>query len=328
MYLSALDYLCCPETKGSLELIEPVFGTSKDEIIRGKLYSSKTGISYPIVDGIPIFLDDFGAMETTQKAFGNQWKLHSKGFFEKDKIFGRDDQTYKRHFHEYFGIKPGDRLKNKVFLDAGCGLAPYAKFFAKSFPNSVAFGIDMSESIMHVSQDKLRNLHLVRCDLRCPPFREGFADIGWSYGVLHHTPDTKDAFMKLQKYIGNLGKFYIWVYSIHRTKPSFIARKLFFKSYRYPAFLNYVLSYVLAVAPFFVYRLHYLYKSLNRDVRPLLKKHGYINLATGIHDSLVPEFQHYQSKDEVCKWFDEANFDKIEVVGDIGVVGSRTRSTS
>ncbi|MEQ8603728.1 MAG: methyltransferase domain-containing protein [Marivibrio sp.] len=322
----ALEYLVCPSCKKELTLEEAVYDGHGKDIVEGRLHCAEQGVSFPILNGVPVFLEEFKEMDRTQKAFGNQWKLHSKGFFEKGKIFGRDEQKCLGHIEEYYGLSAerGDG-NGKVFLDAGCGLAPYAKTFAKYFPGAESFGVDMSESVMHVDSEGLENLHLVRCDLRNPPFREGFADVGWSYGVLHHTPDTEDAFQRLAKIIKSDGQLYIWVYSKHNTKYSFLIRSLLVAPYRFPLKVNYVLSYLFAVPVWLVYRAHYLVRSLNKDVRPKLKKHGYLNIATGIHDSLVPEYQNYHWVDEVKGWFKAAGFETVEVVGDIGVVGARKR---
>ena len=49
-----LDILACPVSKGKLELtVEEEDG---EEIIKGTLYSPDSGVSYPIVDGIPNLL--------------------------------------------------------------------------------------------------------------------------------------------------------------------------------------------------------------------------------------------------------------------------------
>ena len=118
----------------------------------------------------------------------------------------------------------------------------------------------------------------------------------------------KMLFFKLQKYIKKLGKLYVWVYSIHRTKYSFLARKFFLKSYKYPAIINLFLSYIIAIIPFIIFRVHFIYRSFNKKVRPLLKKHEYLNLVIGIHDSLVPEYQYYHNKKEVVSWFKRSKF--------------------
>ena len=111
-----------------------------------------------------------------------------------------------KHIREYFRISEDDNQAGKVFLDAGCGLAPYAKAYAKNFPSATAIGIDMSEFVYHVITAPTPNLHVVRGDLRKQPFREGMADIVWSYGVLHHTPNTEEAFNSLVGTLSPEGK--------------------------------------------------------------------------------------------------------------------------
>lgn len=321
---SLLEYLVCPKSQTLLELENPAYD-EKGNIRSGALISKVTRKRYRIIDGVPVILDEVGAMSTTEKAFGRQWRLHAKGLFEKGKIFGRDETTCLKHIRDYFDIPIGDSQSRKLFIDAGCGLAPYAKTFAKNFPQATAFGLDMSESVMYVNADELPNLHVIRCDLREPPLRKGLADIIWSYGVLHHTPNTEDAFRALQQYVRSEGKVYIWVYSQHNTKYSFLARKFLYKPYLLPGWVNYLLSFLIAIPVFVVYRAHYLVRSLDPKTKPLLKKHPYLNIATGIHDSLVPEYQSYHTRDEVKSWFSSSGFGSIRVVGDIGVVGTKEK---
>jgi hypothetical protein len=41
----------------------------------------------------------------------------------------------------------------------------------------------------------------------------------------------------------------------------------------------------------------------------------------------VPEYQYYHNKKEVVSWFKEANFNNIKIVGDLGVVGTRSNKS-
>lgn len=51
-----MDILCCPECKSSLKLTIDV--EENDEIIKGKLKCTSCEKTYPIVDGIPNFIDE------------------------------------------------------------------------------------------------------------------------------------------------------------------------------------------------------------------------------------------------------------------------------
>ena len=45
------------------------------------------------------------------------------------------------------------------------------------------------------------------------PFADGAFDVVYSIGVLHHTPDTKWAFLSLSRLVKPGGRIAIWVYS-------------------------------------------------------------------------------------------------------------------
>ena len=64
-----LEYICEPITKDSLELVDTVTNTN-GHIISGNLVSP-SGNRYPIIGGIPRFVD-FVPLRTV-KSFGDEW---------------------------------------------------------------------------------------------------------------------------------------------------------------------------------------------------------------------------------------------------------------
>ncbi|MBS3777751.1 MAG: methytransferase partner Trm112 [Candidatus Thermoplasmatota archaeon] len=51
-----MDMLCCPACKSPLELTIDL--EDNNEVIKGKLKCTSCDTSYPIVDGIPNFIDE------------------------------------------------------------------------------------------------------------------------------------------------------------------------------------------------------------------------------------------------------------------------------
>ena len=51
-----IDILCCPNCKSSLSL--KIDKEGNDDVITGKLLCKKCHKTYPIIDGIPNFIDD------------------------------------------------------------------------------------------------------------------------------------------------------------------------------------------------------------------------------------------------------------------------------
>ena len=76
-----IDILCCPKTNTNLKLKNPVY-SSQGEIESGQLISENNEHSYPIIKGIPRFVD----AEFYSKSFGYEWKKWSKVQYEDENV--------------------------------------------------------------------------------------------------------------------------------------------------------------------------------------------------------------------------------------------------
>lgn len=100
-----LDYLCEPITKAPLKLVDAV--TTPDGVINSGVLESPTGKRYPIINGIPRFLENVPM--TTVKSFGDEWNYFN---FEDFKI------NWLRHtVANTFGST--NIFRDKVIVDAG-----------------------------------------------------------------------------------------------------------------------------------------------------------------------------------------------------------------
>jgi SAM-dependent methyltransferase len=106
-----------------------------------------------------------------------------------------------------------DQLRGKRVLDAGCGMGRFAEIAADA--GAEVHAVDLSEAVF-AARANLRhrpNVHIYRADIMALPFREQTFDFIYSIGVLHHTPDTKRAFLRLVPLLRRGGQVSIWVYS-------------------------------------------------------------------------------------------------------------------
>lgn len=201
--------LVCPECSGPLVLETRV--QQGDEIVSGSLGCSKCQRAFPIRDGIPRFV----ANDAYATSFSFEWKRWRRTQFDT-----ASRKTSLSTFEASTGRRPED-LAGKLVLDAGCGAGRYMDVVARGGAEIV--GVDLSLAV-EVAQRNLGNLtlcHFVQADLLHLPFPAGTFDFIYSLGVLHHTPDTREAFLRLAQTLKPGGEVAIWVYPRYRLAETF-----------------------------------------------------------------------------------------------------------
>ena len=104
---------------------------------------------------------------------------------------------------------------NRDVLEIGVGMGADHLEWAKALPRSLT-GIDITDRAIRFTADRLR-LYGLCSDLRVAdaenlPFPDKSFDIIYSYGVLHHTPDTARAIQEVHRVLrpGGLAKIMIY----------------------------------------------------------------------------------------------------------------------
>jgi SAM-dependent methyltransferase len=169
------------------------------------LFTCSTGHSFPIVGGVPRFVDT----EAYAESFGIEWKRFPRT--QLDSYNGT--KVSLTRFKQLTGVDPAD-LKGKRVLDVGCGSGRFLELIAQS--GAEAYGADLSAAV-EVSRENLKqfaNCSVVQADLFKLPFAEDRFDFIYSIGVLHHTPDPEAAFRGLVKHLKPGGRIAIWVYGL------------------------------------------------------------------------------------------------------------------
>ena len=174
---------------------------------------SPAGRRYPIVNGIPRFVDVRDrAQEQTADSFAYKWTRQPAWGARGDS----GEAVVWPMWREMFGFGP-DVLKplmaGKTVLDAGCGSGVALRLFA-AWPAAVA-AVDISEAVdaCKARLDGIGRITFVQADLNALPFAESSFDVVWSSGVLHHTPDTFTALSSVARHvrIGGHVAFYVYV---------------------------------------------------------------------------------------------------------------------
>jgi SAM-dependent methyltransferase len=204
-----VERLGCPDCLIRLEpraLVE-----ERGEILAGALRCPGCGNEYPIRDGIPRFVRDQGYVAS----FGFEWSRWRRTQFDT-----ASRRTSESTFVGSTGRRPAD-LHGQVVLDAGCGAGRYMDLAARAGAETI--GVDLSSAI-DVARENLGhrpNCSFVQADLLHAPFLPHTFDFIYSIGVLHHTPDTRRACLRLFETLKPGGEMAIWVYPRRRLAETF-----------------------------------------------------------------------------------------------------------
>ena len=124
--------------------------------------------------------------QKTVNSFGDEWER-----FDQD---GMDDEEGLRIFKSYFSIFPWDKIKNDSRgFDMGCGTGRWAKFVLPRVNHLTC--IDPSSAI-DIARSKLSdfdNVSFLNESVDKTSLQPSSQDFGYSLGVLHHVPNTRDA---------------------------------------------------------------------------------------------------------------------------------------
>jgi SAM-dependent methyltransferase len=192
-----LKLLCCPKTKSDLTLKNPIYKNG-DIIMSGELISANGEHSYPIIKGIPRFVD----AELYSKSFGYEWKKWSKVQYEAQNVGKPNAGLTDEMFNLSTGFTEED-LKGKIIVEFGCGGGRYMDVVLRK--GGIAVGIDLSIAVEPAMENlsHYENVLIVQGDVLNSPFKDGVFDNGYSLGVLHHTPSpadgTKELFRTIKK---------------------------------------------------------------------------------------------------------------------------------
>lgn len=178
-----------------IDILRDIFGVSEIRLANSGIYCGEN--FYPIIDDVIILLDknqwpnsirndihEFSNSKITDGQLFSQQVQDSFSMQWRD--FNDILPEHEKEFHLYFDQIDLDNLKNKRCADIGCGIGRWSKFLAPYTDQLIL--LDFSESIF-VARNNLRDFtHTIYFmgDLTAMPFRNDFADLVFSLGVLHH----------------------------------------------------------------------------------------------------------------------------------------------
>lgn len=153
-------------------------------VAEGDSMNSECGHSYPIVRGIPRFVDT----ENYSEGFGAQWNMFPKT--QLDSFTGLDlsEARLERCLRQNL-----TNLKGKKVLEAGSGAGRFTEILLKY--GALLHSFDYSNAVEANAKNNgdHENLVLVQADIRKIPFAKANYDYVICLGVLQHTPNPEES---------------------------------------------------------------------------------------------------------------------------------------
>jgi len=107
-----------------------------------------------------------------------------------------------------------EKYAGKKLLEVGCGLGTDLLQFARG--GAVTTGVDLTPNSIKLARKlfAVRSLHgdLLVADAEALPFDDNTFDVVYSFGVLHHTPNTSKAIDEVFRVLAPGGKIIIMLY--------------------------------------------------------------------------------------------------------------------
>ena len=311
-----LDLLACPICGGDILL---AYASKYDdkEIIEGVLTCKKCTREYKVVRGVARFVD-LGKIEQdkaeTAENFGWQW-TH----------FTQEDTKYSDQFLGWLRPVEKEFFKGKVVLEGGCGKGRHTKLAAEWGAAEVV-GIDLGDGVesAFALTRGLPNAHIVQCDIFKLPLKKAF-DYAFSVGVLHHTPDPRQAFVSLASKVKKGGHISAWIYGAENNEwiSKFVnpVREGFTSQISQPVL--YQLSKLPTLGVFLTTKL--IYRPVNSASKPLANKlfyNEYLNHLGSfgwreqhniVFDHLVAPTAFYISKEDFEVWWQDISAEDVQI---------------
>ncbi|MBI3939660.1 MAG: class I SAM-dependent methyltransferase [Acidobacteria bacterium] len=155
-----------------------------------------------------------------KKRIASHWTRYVPGWdvptapLESREFFGQVDTRWLKFEHYLPGIIAEVAGPGKKVLEVGCGLGSASREFARQGSQVVSMDLSFSnvqKTRLGYKASGLRG-YCVNGDAEKLPFKEGAFDVVYSYGVLHHTPDTAGAIQELYRVLARGGKSVVMLY--------------------------------------------------------------------------------------------------------------------
>lgn len=144
------------------------------------------------------------------------FSLGNQAFFEQvDESFYKWNKPLHNDKGPFARIYPYEEFKNKRVLEVGCGMGTMAMNWAKQ--GAKITPVDLTATAVQQTAQRLRVLKLpgTPCQAQAEklPFPDHSFDYVYSWGVLHHTPNTSATIKELHRVLKPGGRVGVMLYS-------------------------------------------------------------------------------------------------------------------
>lgn len=251
----------------------------------------------------------------TVTSFGDEWTRYDQSKLTMSEADGI--------FNDYFGIFPWDGLPvNPCGFDMGCGSGRWAAIVANKVGHLCC--IDPSSAIEVAKQrlSQFDNVTFYKSSVDDNVLPANSQDFGYSLGVLHHLPDTKQGLSECVKMLKPGAPFLVYLYYSFDNRSTLfrliwglsnLLRKLVCKL---PAPLKSLVTNMIGYAVYFpLARASYLLDKMgiNTDNIPLsyYKNRSLFTMITDSRDRFGTPLEHRFSRKEIEKMMLEVGLNKI-----------------
>jgi SAM-dependent methyltransferase len=220
MQSQLINHLACPQCAGMFSVEQGADAAGMVE--EGTLICRGCSARYVVRSGVPRLLapeaESLDATRKTRRVYNFTWRQF--GDREVHDQWEKDSYAYSSLIPE--GLLSG---AGKIGLEAGCGGG--ADLLRLSAGGAMLIGFDLSEGVDVARRltRGCRNVELVQGDLHNLPFKPGSLDFIYSFGVLHHLPDTQAAFVRLSRLLKPGAPLVTYLYE-DRADRSWVDRAL------------------------------------------------------------------------------------------------------
>lgn len=311
------------------------------EIMTGVLVNPRRRTFYPIHAGVPRLLTfSTGVCAEFVRTHGARLAAELPGFSppherampgEEDvlRTFSAEWLNYDWDGKAYWNLEPEAWLRcmrfmldlerrpirNQRVLEVGIGIGGVADAHA-SREGAEVVGMDLGYATDAAFKNFGRNpfLHIVQASVFAPPLKPAQFDLVYSFGVIHHTFSTKQAFDRLAWLPRRGGRLYVWVYSPFDEERT-LKRRILMKmenvirpiAWRLPE-----RAQAVVLAPLVpLYIAHQRWQAFRSGAGQIT--YGWREAMHAARDRFTPRYVHRHTDEEVLGWFKDAGYGALEV---------------
>lgn len=247
---------------------------------------------------------DFVSSDEYVASFSFQWKTHARYYHGPAQREGTEATLRKLH------ITP-ELVRGKRVLDVGCGAGRFSEVMSRWGAEVVAIDLSMAVYAARQNLQDRAGVTFVHADLFKLPFPAAYFDVILAWGVLHHTPDTREAFRAVARHLKTEGTMAVYIYG--RSKSPRVRVLSFYRGLtsRLPARLLYALCQI--AGPMYYATKLPLIGNILRTLLPISRQPDWRLRVLETFDQYSPRYVWYHTFPEVQQWFVEAGMTETRV---------------